>query len=537
MRRVLDREIRRVTGRERPRRDRPRRAARRGARSRGVDARRAPNCAGRGARVARHGKPTGSARPRTRIEARCASRSLRAGPSGAAAPSGRPRPIRAQHHHVAAAQDRPHPQSADHLEADADQRGASDVGPERRVRRPGRSLRRREVPDRSTPHDDPPNTACADRARTSARRERSRSDGASPSRAPAADHRRSPERQRTGGRPTRGRTLPAHASSAAGSDAPKPTRVSTRAKSAASGPSSLAKRGQRGGHCAAGAQLGTNPFERIRDGGRHRKATAATAPRQRDREPTSTPNPVSQADRRAEASRPARRSPRRQPDSTASSGGLHAGVVQRGLHGHARRRRRRRVRSDCKRSATAPPAGKPPEASVAIADQRGRRCARPPRFLELVAGAPRRSAPAPLHCGERIAFPSEQRTHRDGAAPCAGPTSATSTISRRPSRGARPRSRRSPPRAGCARRPAAATHRGHERLEPSGARRTVHVHRRQRPVVAGVERLQHVEGLAATHFAHDETVRAHPQRAHELAHPDAPTPSALAGRLRAATCG
>ena len=52
----------------------------------------------------------------------------------------------------------------------------------------------------------------------------------------------------------------------------------------------------------------------------------------------------------------------------------------------------------------------------------------------------------------------------------------------------------------------------HERRQPVeriGGR--IGVHRTQRAVVAGVERLQQVDGLGATHLAHDETVGAHAQ--------------------------
>ena len=46
----------------------------------------------------------------------------------------------------------------------------------------------------------------------------------------------------------------------------------------------------------------------------------------------------------------------------------------------------------------------------------------------------------------------------------------------------------------------------------------VGVHRRHRPVMPGVHRLQHVEGLCATDLADDDAVGAHTQRvAHELA--------------------
>ena len=51
--------------------------------------------------------------------------------------------------------------------------------------------------------------------------------------------------------------------------------------------------------------------------------------------------------------------------------------------------------------------------------------------------------------------------------------------------------------------------------------RALRVHRRQRAVVPGVHRLQHVERLAAAHLAHDQPVGPHPQRvADELADRD-----------------
>ena len=64
-------------------------------------------------------------------------------------------------------------------------------------------------------------------------------------------------------------------------------------------------------------------------------------------------------------------------------------------------------------------------------------------------------------------------------------------------------------------------HAGHqrERLDPAQrVRRRVGVHRRQRAVVAGVERHEHVERLGAAHLAHHDAVGPHAQRvAHELA--------------------
>ena len=38
------------------------------------------------------------------------------------------------------------------------------------------------------------------------------------------------------------------------------------------------------------------------------------------------------------------------------------------------------------------------------------------------------------------------------------------------------------------------------------------MHRRQRSIVAGVHRLQHVQRLAAAHLAHHDTLGAHAQR-------------------------
>ena len=53
-----------------------------------------------------------------------------------------------------------------------------------------------------------------------------------------------------------------------------------------------------------------------------------------------------------------------------------------------------------------------------------------------------------------------------------------------------------------------------ERLE-----HTVRVHRGERSVVTGVQRLQHVERLAASDLSDDDAVGAHPQRGtHEIAH-------------------
>ena len=65
---------------------------------------------------------------------------------------------------------------------------------------------------------------------------------------------------------------------------------------------------------------------------------------------------------------------------------------------------------------------------------------------------------------------------------------------------------------------------GHQRQRLDAAQRVrggVRVHRRHRAVVAGVQRLQHVERLGAAHLADDDAVRSHPQRvAHELADRD-----------------
>ena len=51
----------------------------------------------------------------------------------------------------------------------------------------------------------------------------------------------------------------------------------------------------------------------------------------------------------------------------------------------------------------------------------------------------------------------------------------------------------------------------HERLEPwQHVGGPVGVDGRERPVVPGVERLEHVEGLAAAHLADDDAVGPHP---------------------------
>ena len=62
----------------------------------------------------------------------------------------------------------------------------------------------------------------------------------------------------------------------------------------------------------------------------------------------------------------------------------------------------------------------------------------------------------------------------------------------------------------------------HHRLHPGqGVARGVGVHRRQRAVVAGVHRLEHVEGLGAADLTDDDAVGAHAQRvAHEIANGD-----------------
>ena len=62
----------------------------------------------------------------------------------------------------------------------------------------------------------------------------------------------------------------------------------------------------------------------------------------------------------------------------------------------------------------------------------------------------------------------------------------------------------------------------HERLEArERVGRAVGVHGGHRSVVAGVQRLEHVERLATAHLSDDEAIGPHPQRgAHELAHRD-----------------
>ena len=54
-------------------------------------------------------------------------------------------------------------------------------------------------------------------------------------------------------------------------------------------------------------------------------------------------------------------------------------------------------------------------------------------------------------------------------------------------------------------------------IRRSASARRVRVHGRQRAVVSGVERLQHVERLGAAHLPHHDPVRPHPQRVrHQL---------------------
>ena len=78
-------------------------------------------------------------------------------------------------------------------------------------------------------------------------------------------------------------------------------------------------------------------------------------------------------------------------------------------------------------------------------------------------------------------------------------------------------------------------HPGHqrERLHPAQrVGRRVGVHGGERAVVAGVERLEHVERLGPAHLAHDDPVRPHAQRvAHELADRDLAAPLQV-GRAR-----
>ena len=62
---------------------------------------------------------------------------------------------------------------------------------------------------------------------------------------------------------------------------------------------------------------------------------------------------------------------------------------------------------------------------------------------------------------------------------------------------------------------------------------------RERAVVAGVHRLQHVERLAAAALADDDAVGPHAQRvAHEVADRYSPLPSMFGGRVSSeTTCG
>ena len=63
-----------------------------------------------------------------------------------------------------------------------------------------------------------------------------------------------------------------------------------------------------------------------------------------------------------------------------------------------------------------------------------------------------------------------------------------------------------------------ASHQYHRLETREPVARRVGVHGRQRPVMAGVEGLQHVERLGAAHLPHDYAIRTHAQRvAHELA--------------------
>src|SRR5207247_9402214 len=72
-----------------------------------------------------------------------------------------------------------------------------------------------------------------------------------------------------------------------------------------------------------------------------------------------------------------------------------------------------------------------------------------------------------------------------------------------------------------------------ERLEPRDrVAWIVGVKRAHGSVVAGVHRLEHVEGLAAANFAHDDPVRPHAQRvAHQVTDHDLASPLDV-GRFR-----
>jgi hypothetical protein len=84
-----------------------------------------------------------------------------------------------------------------------------------------------------------------------------------------------------------------------------------------------------------------------------------------------------------------------------------------------------------------------------------------------------------------------------------------------------------------------AGHGDHHLQAGQGVAGVVGVNRGQRPFVAGVHRLQHVERLAAADFAHDDAVGPHAEAvANQVALGDPPVPSVLGSRVSSlTTCG
>ena len=292
---------------------------------------------------------------------------------------------------------------------------------------------------------------------------------------------------------------------------------------------------ERGGDRAARAELGADLLERVGHGGRdHARArrcpaSAQTRPvRRRARRRRRSRRPPARG-----RSRRSRRCPTAKSHTSTACSGVRAQrrvVRARGASGardparqpsrRAARRRSEAIGHVCRRATRDEHHARPP--APVSATTRVRNATTPPRGRSPRAAAPRVGA-STRH--EIVAATArEQRARAERARPSArGPTSATSTICRGAVRAARDLHDR------VDRGRELGAHRGererdpteqHERLEP-GERvgRRVRVHGRERAVVTGVERLQHVEGLAAAHLADDQPVGPHPQRgAHQLAH-------------------
>ena len=440
------------------------------------------------------------------------------------------------------AQDAPHPPDAERLETDADR----DAHPAGRCRQRARAARagRRARTTRGTASGMPPTTsadirAWADSARASAATaSRSRSDDARPSsasadRPPTTAHIASaPATTATPGA-SRSR---AHARSASASGAPSRDAARRRARSrprAAPSPratavtavaivpparSSAATWSTAAGTAAATSRArrpradasDTGPPTAADERGDRRPAGTAAERDAEDRRPSrSRPATVAARHRRRRSSRGAIERDGEPPLEPRRHAARRARCAAREPVGTAKRRAARRATTSTDRarrrrtSTSSERAHARHTSSRSIARAPGRAlAARPTRTIDRPARSS--SEPGARHApGDDLARPRRPRAARRARA--------------RPAR-----SRRSPAAswARIAASGSATPESKVERLEPGervGGR--VGVHRRQRAVVAGVARLQHVERLAAAHLADDEPIGPHAQRgAHELAH-------------------